>query len=105
VSNIGLREAFKMVATESALLLLIVVVSVGYFLRCDITEPANGLWLLILTIQAIPYMAALWMTTNNATENWTTARDHIDEGFVEKDVDTYKKSTTASTSSPKKASA
>ncbi|PPR19124.1 MAG: Cellulose synthase catalytic subunit [UDP-forming] [Alphaproteobacteria bacterium MarineAlpha9_Bin7] len=105
VSNIGLREAFKMVATESALLLLIVVVSVGYFLRCDITEPANGLWLLILTIQAIPYMAALWMTANNATENWTTARDHIDEGFVEKDVHTYKKSTTASTSSPKKASA
>ena len=77
-----------MVATESALLLLVVVLSVSYFLRCDITESSNGLWLLILTIQAIPYMAALWMTANNATEKWTTARDHIDEGFVEKDAHT-----------------
>ena len=106
ISNISPREALTTATTESALLIAIMTVTIGYSLRCDLGDPSNILWLLILTTQAAPYMAALLMASSDAIERWRTPPQITSVGQVTGSVSSDKHAiTTAIRSKPTKATA
>ena len=76
------RDAFKMARTEGALFAVIIATLIAYSVRCDLDEISALLWLLVLSVQAVPYLAALLMTSIDAvgrqkTSVQTATVDHV----------------------------
>ena len=76
------RESFKMVRTEGALFVAITAAFIAFSVRCDLNETSAFLWLLVLSVQAAPYLAALLMASIDAAgrrqiSTQTGTVDHI----------------------------